>query len=811
MARLKDLIINIGANTAGLNKALGNTRRQMSRTFGEIERAGRKMTVQVSAPLAAVGATAVRTFTNFEFAMAKVKAVSGATAAEFAALEGQAKKLGAQTMFTAAEVSTLQLELSRLGFDPESIQKSTAQILALAQATDSDLGQAADVVGSTLRAFGMDIEQSGHLADVMAASFSGSALSMDSFANAMQYVAPVSKAAGVSLEETTAMLAVLANNGIRGSKAGRSLRRILGEMAATGLPASEALRQLAGKGITLKDAFDEVGRSAQTQLLILAENVDKLPELTRQFHDSDGAAQAMADTMGDTTHGSIKRMQSAVEGAQIALGEALAPAVVAVSEMIAGLAQKFTALDPATQTAVAGIGLVAASIGPLVIAGGTLIRNLIAIRAALMKVRVAAIAARVAALGPLAIGIAAAIGTVALFNYMANEHVRRLDEIKAAADRAQKAHNGFVKSVQAGTGKMSDDELAARIKELKEARAELQPDAAEFNAYMDDAAKLRARMGVTGIHLAPQATKSLDAEGNTITTDPTADQVESARIASELIVLEEELAKRTRARQDADRQAREAAAAKAKADREAAEALRLKNQQTAMANTLAAAEKLGLGPDEVSAGGLLSKLGEDLQGPQGFDMAAPFMATADNIEKAENTVTAAVDNMADRMERMKQVSAATGAAFGTAMAGIITGSQKAGPALAKMAGDIVSAALVASQANIIAAMTNAGIFTGPAAPVVIPALVAGGIALVQGLFAAIPALASGGLATGPTMALVGDNPNAMADPEVIAPLSKLQGMMGGQAVTVTGRIEGRDIVLAQERGRNQRARSTGIR
>ena len=42
----------------------------------------------------------------------------------------------------------------------------------------------------------------------------------------------------------------------------------------------------------------------------------------------------------------------------------------------------------------------------------------------------------------------------------------------------------------------------------------------------------------------------------------------------------------------------------------------------------------------------------------------------------------------------------------------------------------------------------------------------------------IPKLAKGGLAYQPTLAMIGDNRNARTDPEVVAPLSKLQGMMG---------------------------------
>ena len=74
-------------------------------------------------------------------------------------------------------------------------------------------------------------------------------------------------------------------------------------------------------------------------------------------------------------------------------------------------------------------------------------------------------------------------------------------------------------------------------------------------------------------------------------------------------------------------------------------------------------------------------------------------------------------------------------------------------------------------------------------------------------------LAKGGLAFGETLALVGDNPNARMDPEVIAPLSKLQGMLGkanGGAVEVYGRISGQDILLSSEKAGRVRTRYRGF-
>jgi glutaredoxin 2 len=76
----------------------------------------------------------------------------------------------------------------------------------------------------------------------------------------------------------------------------------------------------------------------------------------------------------------------------------------------------------------------------------------------------------------------------------------------------------------------------------------------------------------------------------------------------------------------------------------------------------------------------------------------------------------------------------------------------------------------------------------------------------------VPKLAEGGLAYAPTMAIVGDNPNAKSDPEVIAPLSKLVGMLRKQGgdVTVRGRLVGNDIYITNEKQYNRIQRINGF-
>ena len=153
----------------------------------------------------------------------------------------------------------------------------------------------------------------GRVTDVMAKSFSTSALDIEKFKESMKLVAPIADAAGVSLEEATAMLGALANAGISGSMAGTSLRRILNEVALTGKPVTEALTEMAEKGITLADAQDEVGKNAQTALLVLSNQMGTVNELTETYKNADGTAKEMADTQDNTLGGAIARLTSAWE------------------------------------------------------------------------------------------------------------------------------------------------------------------------------------------------------------------------------------------------------------------------------------------------------------------------------------------------------------------------------------------------------------------------------------------------------------------------------------------------------------------
>ncbi|MFI3306550.1 MAG: phage tail tape measure protein [Rikenellaceae bacterium] len=264
-------------------------------------------------------------FQAFEYKMAQVASVSGATADELLRLEENARVLGGATEYTATQVADLQMAYSRMGFVPDQILEMTDATLDLATATGEDLAKSADVAGVVIRAFGLSAEDSTRVVDVMARSFNSSALQLDTFSESIKYVAPVAKLANISLEETAAMLGVLADNGIRGSQAGTALRRIFTDISADGKPVAERLAELSKEGISLGGAMDEVGRTAMTTLAVLAASGDSVGVLTEALRGASGAAKSAADNIRDTLQGDINNFTSALESQAISVGNFLNP------------------------------------------------------------------------------------------------------------------------------------------------------------------------------------------------------------------------------------------------------------------------------------------------------------------------------------------------------------------------------------------------------------------------------------------------------------------------------------------------------
>ena len=285
---------------------------------------------------------AIKTLEEFEQQMAKVKAVTGATEAEFNLLTTSAKELGRASLFTSTEVGKLQEELAKLGFTTPEILAASDAILQLATASGSDLAQSAVVSASTLRGFALDATETQRIVDVMAKSFSSTSLDINKFQTAMATVAPVAKTAGISVEKTTALLGTLTDAGFDASTAGTALRNIFLEIGKRGITLEDALSQIRNSSDKTTTALDLFGKRGAALAITLADNEQKSIDLTHAFNNAGPAAREMADIIGNTSVGATKKLSSAYEGMILTIGEGSEDGLTKVKLFAADLLNLFT-------------------------------------------------------------------------------------------------------------------------------------------------------------------------------------------------------------------------------------------------------------------------------------------------------------------------------------------------------------------------------------------------------------------------------------------------------------------------------------
>ena len=277
---------------------------------------------------------------EFEKGLSTLEAVTGASSSEMERLSKLAKKLGSTTAFTATQVLELQTNLAKLGFKTTEIEDATASILDLAASLGVDLGEAAEFSGSVVRSFGLTTKDTQQVVDVMARSTSSSALNFESLRESMKLVAPVSKAVGVSVEKTTALLAVLADRGLKGSIAGTGLAKTFIMLSKQGMTLEQGLDKLNSSGGDLNTAIEMVGVVAAKSFLTLAGGQGDIEGLEQSFLNSAGAAQEMADIRLDNLAGDTTILASAFEGLLLSIEDGKG----AISAVARGFVQATTSV-----------------------------------------------------------------------------------------------------------------------------------------------------------------------------------------------------------------------------------------------------------------------------------------------------------------------------------------------------------------------------------------------------------------------------------------------------------------------------------
>src|SRR4029434_5456740 len=391
-------------------------------TVGEsMSKLGGALTLGITAPIAAVGAASVSMAADFESSMNKVRAVSDATGADMEAMRAQAMKLGADTKFSAQEAAEGMGNLAAAGLTTTQTMAAMPGVLDLAAAGTLSVERAAEVTTDTLGQFGLAASSAGHVADVFAVGAGAASINAEQLAQSMKLVGPVAKLAGMSLEETTTAIALLAGSGIKASEAGTGLRGVLASLEG---PSKKAAEEIAAHGISTKDAagtllqLDEImlqfkesgagaaevfrifGReNAAVAAALIKESGPAWAEMTTKIDDSEGAAKRMAETLNTGVKGALDQLKGSIETAGIALGTTLEPLVLSLLEAGTKLVNNFllpaiewfgNLPEPVKAFALTIVGL-AAAIGAVVFVAGQM-------------------AIAIAALAPIIVGLAEGIG-----------------------------------------------------------------------------------------------------------------------------------------------------------------------------------------------------------------------------------------------------------------------------------------------------------------------------------------------------------------------------------------------------------------
>ena len=254
--------------------------------------------------------------------LADLRAVAGLSADDISRLKDVVFDVAGATSLTTIEVVELQKQLAKLGAPVDEIENLTRPIALLSQALGEDAGGVAATLKKTLNQFQATSEEADRFANILTGAVNETALSLDDLGTALSYVGPLGAQLGVSFEETSALLGILADNGFKASKAGTGLRNFFVAAAKDGRPFNDFLDDVANRNLTAAENFQIFGKIGASQAKVLSDNVERFKELSEELRISDRLFKANAVQMS-STEGQLQLLSSAYDKFSTNLGEAI--------------------------------------------------------------------------------------------------------------------------------------------------------------------------------------------------------------------------------------------------------------------------------------------------------------------------------------------------------------------------------------------------------------------------------------------------------------------------------------------------------
>jgi TP901 family phage tail tape measure protein len=561
MTNIGNITATLTLNAAQFNQAMQSAQGQMTTTSNSAKKVSDDIKLIHNAALALGGAmvvgvgAAVTQAANFEQKMADVKAVSGATGEEMSNLGDLAKEMGLKTAFSATEAAGGIEELIKAGLTVEQIINGGLEgALNLAIAGNLQLADAAEIASTALNAFRDDNLSVADAANILAGAANASATDVSEMKFGLSQVSAVASGLGLSFQDTSTALAVFAQNGLKGSDAGTSLKTMFQNLQPRTEEQIELFKEL---GLLTQDgqnafydlngeikSMDQIAGLLQTSLKGMTDQQrafaletifgsDAVRAGNILFKEGAEGINVMWDAMSkvtaaevaatklDTLRGAFDEFTSSIEGVGIEIGTEFLPAITDIVKFVTDLIRKFGEVDSSTVK----VGLAMAGAATAIALIGTSIAKLsIALRAFALTPAGAAITA-LSILGGVIAGAVVQqkeMSKVTLENAEAmmdshaslEENIKQYDLLKLKSQLTSDELARFV-DINAEIAKTADPNLIAA---LKDEQVKLQEKSGLTNEELSKMVELNDKI----IETVPNATVAISDQGNALLENTTA-------------------------------------------------------------------------------------------------------------------------------------------------------------------------------------------------------------------------------------------------------------------------------------------------
>ena len=791
------LRVTLLGDASKLNATL-NTASGRLKKFGKgISSVGKSLQTRLALPLAAAGGASIKMAADFDKSMTKITSLVGIAGEEVDGMRGQVRDMASQFAISSSEAAEALFFITSAGLRGSDAMDTLEASLKASAVGLGETATIADLATSAMNAYGSDTLGASQATDVLTSAVREGKLEASELAGAMGAVLPVASNMGVSFHEVGAAFAAMSRTGTNAAHASTQLTAILSGLLkptsqaedalnAMGLSSAGLKQQIKEEGLlatlqTLKTEFDQNSdaaaqvfpniRALKGVLDLLGSGAATNAEIFNRMNSTMGATQTAFDATSQSAEFKMRKALGTVRESFSQLGSQLLTGLLPIFQQVTGAIQQvfsaFFNLDSGTQKLILGLGVIA-TVLPTII---TLVGSLTTVMGVLLS--------------PIGL-VAAALAGVAFIIY------KNWNEVLPVVVGL---YNQFVDLYN------SSDLLRGIIFSLK---------AAFVSVFA--IAKSQVMIFVTAFKTMWRVIKEFSEKGfkgsfGDILSDGFEESKDHAKQAGEDI---------SNALTDAM-----AATAGSQLEKKTVEQV-----NTALTNVASQAKGFVQGLiGDVGGGAAAAPAKGTTAGGDGAaeaDVDPLGLPSPEETQEKVNGLRSILEGLGMSMEQINEIAASVGdsvaGAFDKMSTGLVeslglaeNGFQGFIKGLVSTVLKLISMMLAQSISQAIAGATASGAASGPAAIFTTPAFIATAVGGVMSAFAAIPKFADGGIVSGTTLGMMGEYTGAKQNPEVIAPLNKLEGMLGAkqpQQVNVGGefRIQGQDLVVALQRADRNRGR-----